>query len=1670
MTQKAYGVKWDEKPEWWHTVLGPLGLGLHQAAKIKRGWVDPFGENEVQPRVNEALNTPIAGPTSLATGRGPTSVMDDIKLTGKYLGGVASAATGQTPEQGAAGGEALAEYLTKSSLASYLGGAPLEGLDDATKLRALNELEDLNKHPVLAHWIRKSAVPMTIKLADQMLTENADLAAAAQESLLKEASLLPLYLINPGRLAVLEGEGIGLALARGAYSGGASSVPGSLASTTDVSPEGVRKEVPQNLDTAVLAGAAIGGAVEGGFKVAADGVRGVGKALDVGGRAQGVMAAAQEATERAKYAREDMPVFDKAPVVIGLSSDAVEQMAESVRLSAIENQVKATAIAGHVADAKAYREVPRTDTKFKPNIVVLGMEGDVPVVRAVQVDQAGGAHAGVTIPLDSPQAIDEVLGLSKRWGASPIVNGEAILSGNPNVAPFLPQVVDDVAPVPVTTKGTNAASPRAQLRQRVNAGLADAVVPPAAKREPGFMIMTESSGGNPGAWQIHQLNDPVKRSESLLERGLSEVTMPDGNTRLGFVRHIDDKGKVTVLAPAHEEGIPDSLMFDLEVPGSKVKPLDRAGVDKLAKAEPAALKAERELYRKARPVASVEELLQTFEKFAARDPETMDLVNKYTQRKADKVLKGSIESGGVVLADENVSIDLGAKERVRTMLRQEGLNSSLVDHLVHVANKRRAGLKPTDLEMRLLTEEWKAAEKAVRSGRLGTVHAIDAPDVIGAPTKDVMEPGMSLAPDDQVILTSGETGSMVALTKDTAVIRVNDTLRSVHPDEIVAQAADAPPVPDGPVPAADLPPAAPPPPVTGVPPKPPPPQNIPANAVLVREYLSQYNKIHNLMVPAYSRGPQDVAQWALIMSSIKSLEATVRSDVYSRLNKVFGRRSLEFNESLNHYISGRTDLPEQEKLLNKFPEVSLSALKYTDGVVLRSQLLEQKLVELNMLNTEAADRLDPVHLTNSYLRWMNGPGEWAKLAAKKKGLEARVIRRIKLEEFSPDQRAKMSAEDLEYKAREFYNELIGLNDKAHAAQKASMGSATKSLMTRNLELPPEYIEAMGGITDPGANVAITLARQEALVAQGSVYSDISKSQWSSAGDKPQPDVKGWGSWHLVEGAKFGQLNGRYVHPQVWEAISNSSEMPARVHTFANALLDTIKRNRTIYNPNAWATNVMGNIQGSILSGGLNPLMHPIQSGIQFAKALQLVAGSARWDVASANGQLLNRARALGVFTPGLAGSEMGMLRDFEKAVTGMQTRMGSKFSIMDAMKKLASIGVDSASGFSHKIGAVYDGVDQAFKMGNWLALRARGLKNPERFLGSQFDELLPPARLQELVEREAARRVATSFPMPHAPSAAAAKLRTAASGAVGAMNPFMTMQLEEMRIYANIVARFRGQGGEAGTEFAGRLLAYSLFASAMTATLAGMRRSNGISDEEVALAKESMSDSAQAYKPGLLAMYWRDEQTGNPRFIDFTSGISALRLTQGNSEEESLVNRVFYNALKTPVSGTPAEAWVDQTMRLGGFDAAPAGFSQKPTPNQLRSWKGMVDSLATAGVVPMAASTVPRALNQAGMLGTPPKDPFTRLSPAEGVANALGAKITPGGNPSNKAKELLFKRVDAQKAMSRSYSLPEGEQPGIRSLGMQNDKIDVQKNAAEDLEKANKAESRHRDLMNKAGK
>lgn len=306
------------------------------------------------------------------------------------------------------------------------------------------------------------------------------------------------------------------------------------------------------------------------------------------------------------------------------------------------------------------------------------------------------------------------------------------------------------------------------------------------------------------------------------------------------------------------------------------------------------------------------------------------------------------------------------------------------------------------------------------------------------------------------------------------------------------------------------------------------------------------------------------------------------------------------------------------------------------------------------------------------------------------------------------------------------------------------------------------------------------------------------------------------------------------------------------------------------------------------------------------------------------------------------------------------------------------------------------------------------------------------------------------------------------------MNPFMTMQLEEMRIYANIAARFRGQGGETGIEFAGRMLFYSAFTGGMVATLAGIRRSNGISDEEVALAKESMSDSAQAYKPGLLAMYWRDEQTGNPRFIDFTSGISALRLTQGNSEEESLVNRVLYNALKTPVSGTPAEAWVDQTMRLGGFDAAPAGFSQKPTPSQLRSWKGMVDSLATAGVVPMAASTVPRALNRAGMLGVPPKDPFTRLSPAEGVANALGAKITPGGNPAHisggKARELLFKRIDAQKAMSRSYSLPEGEQPGIRSLGMQNTKEDVQKNAAKDLEKANKAESRHRDLMNKAGK
>lgn len=1626
---KMFGMDFSaQKPSIGYLLSGPIGGAVWLSQQVKNNVTDPLLEKYVQPAIAQSLNEPLVGPATANYPQGmaqPNSPVDLMRRSGAAISGAVSDVTQQPEEQAGQGGADLGEYMLKSGLSTWIGRSPLEKLSDEQKSRAMRELDMINRHPVFSHLLRKMNAPAAAKLADDFADATADVTGGVQEALFGELGNAPLYMLGAKNIAALEGPGLARALARGANTG--AQMGGTVAMTTPGA----------DLGEGMATGAVVG---------ALPGV--LGKAAAVPGEIRAGRAVAEEARfAGAKTVQgeripgpgpDNIPPAPREPTVVAVSSDAVKEVAATVHEEARLAQYLARNTETRLAlpggpKAPAFREVPRTDTKFSPNAVTIDMENGIPTLRATKYGPEG--MSGLSITLDNPAAVDEVIGLSKRWGQAPIIYSAEVLNAvDPRLlvlGGFKPKNAQGISQAQKPVLGATKAD---RVRAQLDTNLGDVPSAPKFEAQPGLIVMDEPHDPNfyGGAWQLHQLNSKPLRAKSLQARDVVAVTMPDGSEKIGF------QGPGVVIAPAPEEGIAGSLLFDLDVQAGnsqRIRSLKSHEIEALADVEPASLVAERELYKKAKKADSVDQFVSNFMQWRTEQPpELQKLINDYTKRQANKVIKVPEGGTGAVLRDENTIVQsVDSRERVRSALAQQGINGQLADHLLHVVNKLDQGIKPKPMEMRLLIDEWTSAQRGAE---------LTVPDVIGKPS--FTEPPQG----GRVMLSDGSIATVKAVTADNSkvIVSTGGQTRTVPSQMVVGPVPEVTRAESGPaasaatstssevgaVPASAQPPSEPPPPpITGLPPggpiPPPPPGNIPDNRAAEVLTMSRMNRLYTNAIPAYSRGPQDLAQLALNKLSVGAMEQSLRTDIYSKLNQMFGPRTTEFQTSLGHYLNGRTDLPASEQLLNKFPEVSMDALAYTDRLKAYSQGLEAKAQSLGMLQTSAADRMDPMHLTNSYLRYFAGPGEWAKIFMKDQNAFNNLVRTIKDNEFKG---SPLSQEAIDGKARDYALEMIGHFDKQLGQFATNPGSALKSQLERNLELRPEYQRALGEITDPVAKMAITIGRQEALVQLGSIYRDLRNSLLSSPGDAPRPDVPGWGPWRQLNGGQYGEMNGRWMHPAAHEALEQLPAIARKTSTFATQVLDFIKRNRTMYNPGAWFTNVAGNVQGSFLAGGIDPILHPVNAAKYLAKSLDLMVGSGKSDITSDLGKLLTRARGLGMYAPGLAGSEQGILKDFTKSVLN-DMKGNPQFTFMDMMRKFGKLN-DGRQAIDHKVGAVYDGVDQATKLANWLSLRDRGLNNPAKFLGKQFNASLPPDRLEQLVEREAARRVATSFPMPHAPSRNIASVRNFASGSIGVGNPFVTMSLEELRILGNFGNRFRGQGGESGAEFTGKMIKLAAYGAGLVLGAQWLRRKAGISDEEVALGKASMSAQAQQYKPGLVPLWYRGPD-GNVRYFDATNAMSYMRYASG-PPEASLPARVFYNAIKLPVSGSMVEDTIDEMARRSGFNFAPAGTpNQQPNSRQLQGWKATMEMLGNAGLLPGAVGSTTRALNAGGMYGVQPEDPYHQTTKTEAIANSvLGNKIVPGGNPQ---KALIGKTLGlgaAIKDFAKSNALKPGEQPGTR--------------------------------------
>jgi hypothetical protein len=345
----------------------------------------------------------------------------------------------------------------------------------------------------------------------------------------------------------------------------------------------------------------------------------------------------------------------------------------------------------------------------------------------------------------------------------------------------------------------------------------------------------------------------------------------------------------------------------------------------------------------------------------------------------------------------------------------------------------------------------------------------------------------------------------------------------------------------------------------------------------------------------------------------------------------------------------------------------------------------------------------------------------------------------------------------------------------------------------------------------------------------------------------------------------------------------------------------------------WITNTMGNVLFSRLAGGLD-LLRPRESGMAFRDALK-----AFWEHKEVrngirrSGELadyIREAQEFGAIMSGFGQSEMlGKGGDVQRMMREALNTLPNEASLFDYLrffgKKVTAKGADGKAWIAN----AYDQIDQVFKLANYISLKKKFARKYGTGPG-----------MNEKAAQMAAYRINQSFPNPVAPVPLADKAR---KNAVGLAAKYGTYAAESARIFGSLpfrMAPYRLEKdaatgiakwipNEERAELPIRLAASAAIAYGLwgdKGALGHARRLNGITDEEVELAKKSLTNEQARYRPTLIALPWRDSKN-RAQLLDATSWLDPAKYLSGHGHDP-IANRILANVLTAPVAGGFSEA------------------------------------------------------------------------------------------------------------------------------------------------------------------
>lgn len=862
-------------------------------------------------------------------------------------------------------------------------------------------------------------------------------------------------------------------------------------------------------------------------------------------------------------------------------------------------------------------------------------------------------------------------------------------------------------------------------------------------------------------------------------------------------------------------------------------------------------------------------------------------------------------------------------------------------------------------------------------------------------------------------------------------------------------------------PSEAVPPKPPPPPPPNVPPEPPPgtppvpSQPGSVGAAMDTMTPSQWQRVKawfdmnvkRKVFHSTSVGPVEQTIDAIKATGANRIGPGLDKAVYERLARIGKGKPFEVDRDLGLVFNGKMGMDEfitkhnltqdVENLVNKYRE-----LADANDAELRARGYLGGMETLDELGDEALRK----YATRTYLKYLLGKTRWAEIARKDEVLMRDLTKWVN-ENIHPDEDVTQP-EHIKAFRDAWIADMLGdgasWSDPKHTPQGGSgMAQAKKSMMGRatwphtvktgdtleslakdwdtNVEaikalnpmakaigtlpagmklemptLPPIVRRALGETQSGAAIIAATISRQEALLLQAKVLDSV----WAmgpvqgvigpdtafipaSFGGPPADPLHKWLPVPPNQ-RLYGKGAGGWLRDDWHDSVITAPNMQAGAHRTLQMLQGILKADQAtmaLGGPGVAANNMLGLIRSGIESGGLDIAT---DDAAAFRGLRDALKAQREWKEGPKLGltphsSLYDTMLAHHVVSAGFHAQEMNGLRD------GIQKQVEAHAKGMvkpRATDLIASI-FRTVTTPTRKAGELDDYMANLFKAASWLSIRERGLKDPKFMLGAQWQEGMSPQTITRLVEEEASRRIHRSFPQYDAVSPLNQKLRTAAPFV---MDPYITFKSERNRILALYPWRVANEPG-----FGSRLAKYSLFLANAALYTAIARRHNGIQQSEVDAAFQNMP--MNQYRPGWMALWYRTPDGKAVVGYDLTSHFDELRMASGGASP--LVN-VAYNEAKTAVGlgGGVAGNLIDQA--LSGFHGSPA-LPQYTQP--MNTMGGVLDVASRAGAMPGAIQSIPKALSQGGMFGTPNRmQPM--LSPGNAASNAFGGtKFVPGGTP-----------------------------------------------------------------------